>query len=97
MKIVTIFSPRAAAWIVSAVPIAANFIYELCRAGGTCVFITHHHELCDAPKIEQCGEKVGYLHTQAAGDRRTFTVHPGKAESGSYAQSIAKKYGLLGE
>ena len=80
-----------------AVPIAANFIYELCRAGGTCVFITHHHELCDAPKIEQCGEKVGYLHTQAAGDRRTFTVHPGKAESGSYAQSIAKKYGLFAE
>ena len=81
-----------------AVPIAANFIAELCRAGGKCIFITHHHELCDAqPKIEQCGNKVGYLHTQAAGDKRTFTVHVGKSESGSYAQSIAKKYGLLGE
>lgn len=81
-----------------AVPIAANFIYELCRAGGKCVFITHHHELCDAlPRIEQCGGKVGYLHTQATGDKRTFTVHKGKASSGSYAQSIAKKYGLLGE
>lgn len=81
-----------------AIPIAANFICELCRTGGKCVFITHHHELCDAqPKIEQCGSKVGYLHTQATADRRTFTVHPGKADSGSYAQSIARKYGLLGE
>ncbi|MBQ7379768.1 MAG: hypothetical protein IJW70_08875 [Clostridia bacterium] len=79
-----------------AVPIAANFIAELCRAGGKCIFITHHHELCDAqPKIEQCGNKVGYLHTQTTGDKRTFTVHAGKAESGSYAQSIAKKYGLI--
>ena len=81
-----------------AVPIAANFIYEMCQAKGKCIFITHHHELCDAqPRIDQCGGKVGYLHTQATNDRRTFTVHQGKAESGSYAQSIAKKYGLLGE
>ena len=81
-----------------AVPIAANFIYKLCNAGGKCIFITHHHELCDGqPKIELCGEKVGYLHTQATGERRTFTVHEGKADSGSYAQSIAKKYGLIEE
>lgn len=81
-----------------AVPIAANFIYELCRVGGKCIFITHHHELCDdQPKIAQCGEKVDYLHTEAMDEKRTFTVHQGKAESGSYAQSIAKKYGLLSE
>ncbi len=80
-----------------AVPIAANFIHELCRTGGKCIFITHHHELCDAPKIAQCGGKVGYLHTQVSNDRRTFTVHQGKADAGSYAQSIARKYGLLGE
>ena len=80
-----------------AVPIAANFIHELCRTGGKCIFITHHHELCDAPKIAQCGSRVGYLHTQATDDRRTFTVHQGKADAGSYAQSIAKKYGLFAE
>ena len=81
-----------------AVPIAANFIYELCNAGGKCIFITHHHELFDGQsKIEHCGDKVGYLHTQATGEHRTFAVHEGKADSGSYAQSIAKKYGLFAE
>ena len=81
-----------------AVPIAANFIYELCNAGGKCIFITHHHELCNGQsKIEHCGDKVGYLHTQVTGEHRTFAVHEGKADSGSYAQSIAKKYGLFAE
>lgn len=81
-----------------AVPIAASFIYELCKIGGKCVFITHHHELCETePKIAECGEKIGYLHTEAYGDRRTYAVQNGKAEPGSYAQSIAKKYGLLKE
>ena len=79
-----------------AVPIAANFISELCRIGGKCVFITHHHELCETePKIAECGETIGYLHTEAYGDRRTYAIQNGKAESGSYAQSIAKKYGLI--
>lgn len=81
-----------------AVPIAANFIYELCKIGGKCVFITHHHELCEEqPKISECGEKIGYLHTEAYGNRRTYAIQSGKASSGSYAQSIAKKYGLLKE
>ena len=79
-----------------AVPIAANFISELCKIGGKCVFITHHHELCETePKIAECGEKIGYLHTEAYGDRRTYAIQNGKVESGSYAQSIAKKYGLI--
>ncbi len=81
-----------------AVPIAANFIKSLCDAGGKCVFITHHHELCETqPKIKECGEKVGYLHTESQGERRTYAVHNGKADSSSYAQNIAKKYGLLDE
>ena len=81
-----------------AVPIAANFISELCKIGGKCVFITHHHELCETePKIAVCGEKIGYLHTEAYGDCRTYAIQNGKAESGSYAQSIAKKYGLITE
>lgn len=81
-----------------AVPIAANFISELCKIGGKCVFITHHHELFETePKIAECGEKIGYLHTEAYGDRRTYAIQNGKAESSSYAQSIAKKYGLITE
>ena len=79
-----------------AVPIAVNFIRELCKIGGKCVFITHHHELCETePKIAECGEKIGYLHTEAYGDRRTYAIQNGKAESRSYAQSIARKYGLI--
>ena len=79
-----------------AVPIAANFISEMCKIGGKCVFITHYHELCEEQaKIRECGDKVGYLHTEAQGDRRTYAVQSGKADSGSYAQSIAKKYGLI--
>ncbi len=81
-----------------AVPIAANFISELCKIGGKCVFITHHHELCETePKIAECGDKIGYLHAEAYGDRRTYAIQNGKAEFGSYAQSIARKYGLIKE
>ena len=81
-----------------AVPIAANFIYELCKIGGKCIFITHHHELCEAePKIAECAERIGYLHTEAYGDQRTYAIQIGKSDSGSYAQSIARKYGLLKE
>ena len=81
-----------------AVPIAANFISELCKIGGKCVFITHHHELCETePKIAEYNAKIGYLHTEAYGDRRTYAIQNGKAESSSYAQSIAKKYGLITE
>lgn len=81
---------------VEAVPIAANFISELCKKDGKCVFITHHHELSDEqPQIAECGEKIGYLHTQLDGERRTYEIQRGKFESNSYAQSIAKKYGLL--
>lgn len=81
-----------------AVPIAANFIYELCKIGGKCVFVTHHHELCETePKIAECNAKIGYLHTDVYGDRRTYAIQSGKGKSGSCAQSIAKKYGLITE
>jgi len=81
-----------------AVPIAANFISELCKIGGKCIFITHHHEFCEEQtKTAECGDKIGYLHTVSHGDRRTYIVQSGKAESCSYAQSIAKKYGLISE
>ena len=80
-----------------AVPIAANFIRELCNIGGKCIFITHHHELCeDQPIIVECGEKVGYLHAERCGDRRTYSIASGKVKTASYAQSIARKYGLMG-
>jgi len=83
---------------LEAVPIAANFINELCKIGGMCVFVTHYHELCETePKIAECNAKIGYLHTEAYGDRRNYAIQNGKAESNSYAQSIAKKYGLLKE
>ena len=79
-----------------ALPIASNFISELSKIGGKCVFITHHHELCEIqPKIAECGEKIGYLHTETYGECRTYAVQSGKAVSGSYAQSIAQKYGLI--
>ena len=81
-----------------AVPIAANFINELCKIGGKCIFITHYHELCEEqPKIAECGEKIDYLHTEAYGKNRTYAIQNGKAEMGSYAQDIAKKYGLITE
>ena len=79
-----------------AVPIAAGFIRELCTAGGKCVFITHYHELCEEePKIRECGDKIGYLHTEIHGEQRTYAVQSGKPASNSYAQNIAKKYGLI--
>ena len=79
-----------------AVPIAANFIWELCKIGGKCIFITHHHELCETePKIAECGDKIGYMHTDSYGEQRTYAIQKGKSEFGSYAQSIAKKYGLI--
>lgn len=81
-----------------AVPIAANFMSELCKIGGKCIFITHHHELCETEfMIPECAERIGYLHTETYGDQRTYAIQSGKTESGSYAQSIAKKYGLLKE
>ena len=87
------FTSTAAA---EAVPIAANFIHDLCRLGGKCVFITHYHELSETePKIRECGERVGYLHTELQGERRSYAIRKGKAEENSYAQNIAKKYGLL--
>ncbi|MBR6557991.1 MAG: hypothetical protein IKT70_03165 [Clostridia bacterium] len=81
-----------------ALPIAANFISELCNIGGKCIFITHYHELCEKqPKIAKHGERVDYLHTEAHGDHRSYAIQNGKAKSNSYAQSIAKKYGLIEE
>ena len=82
------FTSTAAA---EAVPIAANFIHDLCRLGGKCVFITHYHELSETePKIRECGERVGYLHTESQGERRSYASRQGKAEENSYAQNIAK-------
>ena len=80
----------------AAVPIAANFIRELCRIGAKCIFITHYHELCETePKIAECGKCVDYLHATINGENRVYFIQKGKAEANSYAQGIAKKYGLL--
>ena len=77
-------------------PIAANFIFELCKIGAKCIFVTHYHELCEAePKIAECGACVDYLHATINGENRVYFVQKGKAEANSYAQGIAKKYGLL--
>ena len=79
-----------------AIPIAANFIYNLCKIGGKCVFITHYHELCEKQsEFQQYHNKIGYLHTETYGEQRTFLVQNGKAPRSSYAQNIAQKYGLL--
>lgn len=79
-----------------AVPIAANFIREICRIGGKCLFVTHYHELDDSqPSLCECNGAVGYLHTESDGERRMYAVLPGKSDSHSDAQNIAKKYGLL--
>lgn len=81
-----------------ALPIAANFISELCNIGGKCIFITHYHELCEKqPKIAKHGERIDYLHTEAHDDHRSYAIQNGKAKSNSDAQSIAKKYGLIEE
>lgn len=80
----------------AAVPIAANFIRELCKIGAKCIFITHYHELCETePKIAECGKYVDYLHATINGENRVYFIQKGKAEANSYAQGIAKKYGLL--
>lgn len=79
-----------------AISIASNFIYELCQIEGKCVFITHFHELNETqPMIRECGGKVGYLHAVAQGEYKSYLIQKGKAEENSYAQSIARKYGLL--
>ncbi len=81
---------------VEAIPISANFINELCKRDGKCIFITHYHELCETqPKIKECGEKIGYLHTEAQGEHRSYLIQNGKSDANSYAQNIAKKYGLI--
>ncbi len=80
----------------AAVPIAANFIAELCKIDAKCIFVTHYHQLCEAePKIAECGNRVDYLHATINGENRVYFIQKGKAEANSYAQSIAKKYGLL--
>lgn len=99
------FTPRSLALIdeaftstsaEEAVPIAANFIREICRIGGKCLFVTHYHELDGSqPSVRQCGGAVDYLHTESDGERRTYTVLPGSSDPHSDAHSIAKKYGLL--
>jgi len=79
-----------------ALPIAESFLSELCKIGGKCVFVTHYHELCDGrSQMADRGERIGYLHTEAQGNNRTYAVRSGKAAFGSYAQSIARKYGLI--
>lgn len=99
------FTPRSLALIdeaftstsaEEAVPIAANFIREICRIGGKCLFVTHYHELDGSqPSVRQCGGAVDYLHTESDGERRTYTVLPGSSDPRSDAHNIAKKYGLL--
>ena len=80
----------------AAVPIAGNFIFELCSIGAKCIFVTHYHQLCETePKIASCGSRVDYLHATINGENRVYFIQKGKAEANSYAQSIAKKYGLL--
>ena len=80
----------------AAVPIAGNFIFELCSIGAKCIFVTHYHQLCETePKIASCGSCVDYLHATINGENRVYFIQKGKAEANSYAQSIAKKYGLL--
>ncbi len=81
---------------IEALPIAKGFLRELCGIGGKCVFVTHYHELCEEGCMgEDCRGKIGYLHTKAQGDIRSYAVQSGKAECGSYARSIAERYGLM--
>ena len=88
-----VFTSTSAA---EAVPIAASFISEFCKVGGKCVFVTHHHELCEGQEIiDGCGEKIGYLHTETQEEKRLYAIQNGKSSPYSQAQSIAKKYGLI--
>ena len=74
-----------------AVPIAAGFIRSLGKKGGTCIFVTHYHEL------GACDEAVGHFHTSVREGKRSYAVQMGKGTGDSYAQSIAKKYHLIME
>ena len=57
-----------------------------------------HYELCETEtELAESIDLIGFLHTEAYGDRRTYAVKNGKADSTSYAQSIARKYGLIKE
>jgi len=88
-----VFTSTSAA---EAVPIAASFISEICKLGGKCVFVTHHHELCEGQeKIDGAGEKIGYLHTEIHDEKRSYAIQNGRSSPCSHAQSIAKKYGLI--
>ena len=70
----------------AAVPIAANFIAELCKVGAKCIFVTHYHQLCESePKIAECGARVDYLHATINGENRVYFIQKGKAEANSYA------------
>ncbi len=75
-----------------ALPIAANFITELSRIGGKCIFATHFHTLGDS--LDKSGEKIGYLHTESEAGKRMYRVRVGKNDTSSFAADIAKKYGL---
>lgn len=78
-----------------AIPIAVNFISELCKRGGKCIFITHYRELCQTKsKLLECSSRLDFLHT---GSKTDYTVHKGISNSESSAQIIAKKYGLISD
>ena len=81
-----------------ALPIAVGVIRKLCKIGGTVIFVTHYHELCEDPAMfAPCGEAIGYLHTEAKGEKRDYAVKLGRGARGSYAQSIAERYHLMAE
>ena len=75
-----------------ALPIAGNFITELSKIGGKCIFATHFHTLGDS--LEENGEIIGYLHTESEAGKRMYRVMLGKNDTSSFAADIAKKYGL---
>ncbi len=75
-----------------ALPIAGNFITELSRIGGKCIFATHFHTLGDL--LDKNGKIIGYLHTESEAGKRMYRVKLGKNDTSSFAADIAKKYGL---
>lgn len=75
-----------------ALPIAENFITELSKIGGKCIFATHFHTLGNS--LEERGDKIGYLHTESEAGKRMYRVKSGKSDNSSFAADIAKKYGL---